>query len=406
MKLQILYLEHFDDRVSAGEKLNWVRADRVLMVWPARGEVMTSKLDLRLLQRQASALRVQLGLVSHDPAVRRHARDLGMPVFDDLENLPDQRWLKANAPARPALEQVEPAHIRRERLETRRRREDTDSGLSARGHRTMFGVALGALLIMAAAILPSAQVIVAPETRSIELAWEFPLDPAEADDQTGNRPFMDERTVVVSGTHRVATIAARTSPSTNRGPTVSSADLSAVESELRDALLDQAAEMLDGQLGPSERLLQGSLKVERVLRHEFDSAPGEIAATVALELEVEIRGLVVEDADLVDFVLRNLEPQIHADWEAVPDSLTYEVAEFNRRGDAYLELSASLLSFRPRETAFVPVRIAGLELEQAREQIRRTLDVRDVTFKLTPSWMPWLPFVPARIGVVYPWEPG
>lgn len=406
MKVQILYLEHFDDRVSAGEKLKWARADRVLMVWPSRGEVLTGKLDLVLLHRQASAQRAQLGLLSHHPSVRRHARDLGLPVFDDIDHLPEKRWLKARPPARTPIEQLDPAYVRREQLGFQEQEESERPGPRLSARRALFGAGLGALALLAGAILPSAQVIVAPEIRAIDASVQFPLADDEGSESTASRPPMETRTVLVEGSLRRATTAARNSPGTNPRPTVSSSDLSDLQADLEQALLQAGAGSIESELDPLERLLEGSLMIERILQQEFDASAGEVAASVGLEMEVEIRALVVEDGDLQTFALSILEEQISSDWAAIPGSLSYDLSENPRRGEPYLDFHAELRSYRPRALDSIAAAIPGMQVERARGEVRQRLNVNDVTFELSPEWMPWLPFLPNRIAVLYPWERG
>lgn len=403
MKLQIIYLEHFDDRTSAAEKLNWVRADRVLLVWPARGEVMASRLDLKLLQRQANSLQVQLGLVSHHPSVRRHAHDLGLPVFDDLDHLPEDRWQAAHPPSRPPLEQSEPALIRREMLNLRYEASPDGSGLSFPARRAFLGLGLGAVFVLAAAVYPSARVIVSPETRRIEFTREIPLDTGDLHPAPiGVLPMM-VRSTVVEGSHRVAAAALRSSPSSTRRPTITNSDISDLDAELESRLLDAAEQNLENQLAPSERLLVGSLSIQQVLSRELDAEPGDLAATVGLQMQIEVAGLVLEESSLVEFVQMGLENQLPDSWAIVPGSMRYDLVEFMREGQPRLEIHASLRGYQPLRFERIRSNLPGERVEQASQEVRRLQAVNDATIDLSPSWFPWLPALPNRITVEYPW---
>ncbi|MCJ7708643.1 MAG: hypothetical protein MUO38_13640, partial [Anaerolineales bacterium] len=92
MKVQIIHLDPQDDRISVSDKLGWVQAPRVLLVWPSHGRLLSQRLDLVLLQRRARRVGAHLGLVTHDPEVRDHAQSLGIPVFDSPDNLPEEGW--------------------------------------------------------------------------------------------------------------------------------------------------------------------------------------------------------------------------------------------------------------------------------------------------------------------------
>jgi hypothetical protein len=81
MKEQIIQLEKHDDAVSVRDRLGFLQADRVLLVWPADGAILQRKLDLVLIQREAARMNARLGLVTDDFTVIEHADELRIPVF-------------------------------------------------------------------------------------------------------------------------------------------------------------------------------------------------------------------------------------------------------------------------------------------------------------------------------------
>lgn len=102
MKEQILLLDPHDDFTSARDKLGWVQTQRVLLVWPPRGEAqpLSRRLDLVLLHRHAHRLGAQIALITRDGMVREHAAELGLPVFDTVEATRRMRW-RSRAPRLP-----------------------------------------------------------------------------------------------------------------------------------------------------------------------------------------------------------------------------------------------------------------------------------------------------------------
>ena len=82
MKTQIVNIDPHDDYGSVRDKLQWAKALRVILVWPGRGDVLTSRLDLVLLKRFAQQRRFALGLLTFDPRVMAHARELSIPILD------------------------------------------------------------------------------------------------------------------------------------------------------------------------------------------------------------------------------------------------------------------------------------------------------------------------------------
>ena len=182
MKTQLLYLDPHDDTASTREKLRWVQADRVVLVWPSHGRVLQRRVDLILLKREAARQAAQLGVLSHDPDVRAHARDLDLPLFDDLDTIPPEAWPAAATspeafPSRLApgtALQIRPA---RPTQAARRRWDD------ARRAGWMLVVIL-ALLALSVVVGPAAVIELTPESR-LSLAGMQVVFAAEPPPQEG-----------------------------------------------------------------------------------------------------------------------------------------------------------------------------------------------------------------------------
>ncbi len=84
MDIQVIYLEEDDDIASIRDRLDWARQRRVLLVLPARGDVLTEFLDLIILQRHAQGLYIEIGLVTADHRVIGQAKGLGIPTFSSV----------------------------------------------------------------------------------------------------------------------------------------------------------------------------------------------------------------------------------------------------------------------------------------------------------------------------------
>jgi hypothetical protein len=92
MKTQIIQLEAHDDINSARDKMAWGKASRLLLVWPKRGDILTRRLDLVLLQRFSQQLGAQMALVTFDDEIDGHAFDLGIPVFSNINHAQQKSW--------------------------------------------------------------------------------------------------------------------------------------------------------------------------------------------------------------------------------------------------------------------------------------------------------------------------
>ncbi|MGF1504316.1 MAG: baseplate J/gp47 family protein [Anaerolineae bacterium] len=97
MKEQIIHLDTHDDIVSARDKLAWIRAERVLLVFPdnPREPILQERLDLVLLQREAQRRGASLALITRDPVIIEHAGLLDISAFPTVEASHRRHWKEA-----------------------------------------------------------------------------------------------------------------------------------------------------------------------------------------------------------------------------------------------------------------------------------------------------------------------
>lgn len=93
--LHILRLEPYDDATSTRDRLTFVEARRVLLVFPSNAPILRRKLDLLLVQRQATRLALRIALLTADPVVVDHARDLNISVFSSVDAARRAPWKKS-----------------------------------------------------------------------------------------------------------------------------------------------------------------------------------------------------------------------------------------------------------------------------------------------------------------------
>jgi hypothetical protein len=177
VKVQIIHLDASDDQISAREKLAWVQASRTLLVWPKRGSVLASRLDLRLVARAAAHRGATLGLVTHDPTVRDHAADLGIPVFDSIDDLPEERWrvTRYAKPRRLARPERSPDLAELRRLVLAKARDGSDNSQLVRW--IAFTLSIAAVLALLVFVVPSSDVVLTPKTQRQSLDLTLVLDP-------------------------------------------------------------------------------------------------------------------------------------------------------------------------------------------------------------------------------------
>lgn len=502
MKLQILHLKPHDDHISAREKLAWVKADRVLMVWPRHGLLLQRRLDLVLLRRKAAQQGLQLGLVTHDPQVQDHAARWEIPIFDSLDSLPEERWRRAeqHQPAQPRQNRSDPK-LPPQPPDTPRRRY---APLRRRAIRLpLFALGLAAFLSLIAALGPSARLITTPETRNRRAQGEVRLDPGlqSPEPQQAAIPAQLVRTEV-TGSMRARTSGQRTQPSSPaegtiifrnlsdeeqrvptgtsvrtasepsqrfltteavtvpagqgqtasttvraaeagragnvaagavqaidgplglalavenpeplRGgaeapqPAVTEQDHERLFADLSENLLSQAGAELRAELESGYSLAASSLQVDRALRQRYDRQPGEVGASVGLELELRVSGLAYRTADLrglVEARVTSAEPQ---GWAPVPGGLAVQVnrTDGSQARGVVVHYDVTWTRYRIVDAVAVRWRARGADPAAAERTLAQEFDLQDLSVRLRPQWLPRLPYVPARIKILYPWQAG
>jgi hypothetical protein len=180
MKTQIIQLDSHDDYISARDKMGWSQAGRILLVWPADKPVLRRRLDLILLQRHSNMVGAQLALVSRDPLVRDHARQVGIPVFKSIRQAQSSSWrLNRRQRRRVQRRLVEPDRIRPDLESMRQEARPAHPQWLERPITRLgfFTIGVLALLSIAAVLVPSAQLSLNPLTRTQEINLVVQADP-------------------------------------------------------------------------------------------------------------------------------------------------------------------------------------------------------------------------------------
>src|SRR5882757_4495386 len=107
---RIIYLEVDDEITSAAARIRTSEVSRLAVVLPYGSRVATSRINFRLLSRDALTHDKRLSIVSADAATRALAASAGLPVFgsvaeyeSSLVGLEDEPTSGTAAPAAPAV---------------------------------------------------------------------------------------------------------------------------------------------------------------------------------------------------------------------------------------------------------------------------------------------------------------
>ncbi len=206
MKTQIIHIDPHDDHSSLRDKLLWSKSPRVILVWPGRVDILNTRLDLKLLKRLAQQQGMALGLLTYDPQVRAHAKDLSIPIFGELEKINEADWGIWQPDEIPG-DDSDSAGI------GERPQQQVSSLPSPRSPLLRFLVLLfpiGAFLLALALLLPSARIELHPNTLR-ELETLQLLLEGDSNSDVARLPYESVQREV-SGTYRLPTTGSRQSP--------------------------------------------------------------------------------------------------------------------------------------------------------------------------------------------------
>jgi len=195
MKTTILQLDLHDDVVSACDKMAWGKGERILLVWPLRGRILTRRLDLVLLKRRSAEMGAQLALLTHDGEIRAHARQLGIPVFRSLKKAQSVHWRVSRffqrayqpslyskpAPKSGVKGDAAPPELAAPPRHPLPPRPERPAGWPKKpaSRVAVFLLGIMAILSMAAVLVPSARLDLSPQVETQELRLAIYADPEQ-----------------------------------------------------------------------------------------------------------------------------------------------------------------------------------------------------------------------------------
>jgi hypothetical protein len=190
---------------------------------------------------------------------------------------------------------------------------------------------------------------------------------------------------------------------------VAASDIEALDHELKQRLLAQAASSFREGLDVDEILLEESLQTVNIQERTVDPQIGEPGASVAMELVIEVSGLIYRDGDLDTAVSHTLNASLPPNTSLVPGTLNYisdiDSSEHNE-SVSILHIVAEQDTYQPIDVQSLQLGLRSLPLDKATSFLEQRIDLEGKpVIKLSPSWLPRLPFLPMRISIHYPWGP-
>jgi hypothetical protein len=196
MKTIVIQLDSHDDLISVRDKMVWSKAQRILLVWPKNGHPdLVRKYDLVSLQRHATELGAQLGLVAHDSAVNANARDLGIAIFRSPKQAQRQHWQRKRG--QKPFQRGEQNPYRLNHYRDLHPESKPFLFLLGWSRLAIFATGVLAVLVLGIFLLPGATVILTPVQKDQNISMNLIIDPKLASpSMSGQIPAATISTVV------------------------------------------------------------------------------------------------------------------------------------------------------------------------------------------------------------------
>lgn len=175
---QIIYLDVDDDMPLIRERLEWVQSKRVLLVLPKGYRTLHSRINLRLLQRHAGSLAVEVALVTADRDTTDLAQEAGVQVFRALEQ--GAAWVRGpgmGATPSPPLAERRPSRPKMRDVRPRQRR-GGGGWLSQLFVLILFVLLFVFMVLGSVLLLPGATVRLTPKREAISERLTVTASPA------------------------------------------------------------------------------------------------------------------------------------------------------------------------------------------------------------------------------------
>ncbi len=189
-------------------------------------------------------------------------------------------------------------------------------------------------------------------------------------------------------------------------PAVTISDVERLRKELTERLVNQAMVVMRDELGDGAALAASSLRIDRVVEESYDRNPGEIAASVALDLTLQASALAYDSADLRTLAAARAPHHQPPGWAQIPGSLAVQVNQTtgDQEQGVVVLLGASWTSFKSVPAGQVRSVAAGADPTAIADDLEQVYDLEDLNVRPRPGWLPRLPWLAARIYVFYPWQ--
>lgn len=360
MPLRVIEIDPADNFYSIRHRLLFGGRGRAVLVLPDGGAAV-GVVDLALLRRLADRERLDVGLVTGDRWLARHARALGLPTFSSLllaEYYRPGWWRGGRRSAQLGFAPGETA------------RPPVIAPLSGSVWRRALLGLIGAIVLLgllAIYFLPSATITLKPRALPVQVIFTLTADP-EATVASGEsipaRPLSMHQQWEASG------------PTTED----EEADRQRIAAQALQGLGAAAPGLLTARLARGERLVPSSVSIEQ---NALSYVAADGAAT--LSQDATLTGLAVREADLRPVILAELSNALPGGYLPDPAGIQVRIETFAGAEPGQFHVTATAIGR--------PVVDAPALVEQLRGQ--RSSDVARRLASLSPAGPPTIDVRPA-----------
>jgi hypothetical protein len=184
----------------------------------------------------------------------------------------------------------------------------------------------------------------------------------------------------------------------------SDADRERVKSLLRKTLDEQARKQFASELSPGDLLFEQTVNVSQSLAEEYDPPPGAAGNNLTLHMRLEYSARYAAASDLSRLAALALNASLPSGFSAPSDDISLKPVStpiLNEDGSAKWTMHAERRMVQQINPAQVTQMVQGFGAWNVMSKLEKNLPLAAAPeVQLTPSWWPWMPFVPFRISVV------
>jgi hypothetical protein len=175
MKTVIIQLDPFDNVISIREKIAWSKTQRILLVWPNKGKIKLSPMDIILILRSTERLGAQISVVTDEPVIINQLKEMGVSIFSSIPEAQKKPWRKPKIRNRSKFSKNSDRNwnqISLERISLNQNKE-----LSIHVRWIIFAVGLLSTLFIILIFIPSAQITLSPKLEKQSVQMNIRSDP-------------------------------------------------------------------------------------------------------------------------------------------------------------------------------------------------------------------------------------